>query len=360
MPDKLEEREGNADERRAVAADIFCGVGALTHGFRLAGIEVAVGFDVDESCRYAYETNNAPARFVHQDVTRLTVDQLLAYYPPDVTRILMGCAPCRPFSRYTRDKVGHADYNLLGEFQRLVDGVEADIVSMENVPDLRGYPIYAEFLATLEELEYHVWADNVFCPDYGIPQGRTRLVLLASRLGPIELIPPTHSVENYQTVRDAIGHLEPIPAGGVSETDPLHRSKGLTEVNLRRIRATPEGGRWKDWPEDLKLECHKKEGGRSFKSVYGRMRWDEPAPTMTTQFGGLGNGIFGHPEQDRAVSLREGALFQTFPPNYQFFAPNDFPGITPLQRHIGNAVPVELGRVVATSINLHLETHHAR
>lgn len=127
---------------------------------------------------------------------------------------------------------------------------------------------------------------------------------------------------------------------------------------MQRIKSTPQKGSWKDWDESLILDCHKKESGKSFGSVYGRMYWDEPAPTMTTLCTGLGNGRFGHPEQDRAISLREAAMFQTFPKSYKFFSPKEEISITKASRYIGNAVPPQLGKITAKSIKIHLKKYH--
>jgi len=151
-----------------------------------------------------------------------------------------------------------------------------------------------------------------------------------------------------------IKKLPRVDSGGVSPNDPLHRARRLGPLNLKRIRASKPGGTWHDWPEDLRADCHKKESGASYKSVYGRMQWSEPSPTITTLFHGFGNGRFGHPEQDRALTLREGAMLQTFPETYAFAehgAPISFDAIG---RHIGNAVPVDLGRVIGRSIARHL------
>jgi len=180
---------------------------------------------------------------------------------------------------------------------------------------------------------------------------------LASKLGEISLIPKTHTPENYVTVKDTIGKLPPLEAGQVCKKDKLHIAKSLSDKNLKRIKSTPYGGGWKDWSEDLKLDCHKKDTGKSFGSVYGRMVWEEPAPTMTTLCTGLGNGRFGHPEQNRAISLREAALFQTFPFEYEFFAPDENIGMTKASRYIGNAVPVKLGYIIGLSILKHIENY---
>lgn len=180
-------------------------------------------------------------------------------------------------------------------------------------------------------------------------------MLLASRLGQIALINPLYNQDNYPTVRDAIGNLPPIDAGEQNEIDPLHRACRLSEINLRRIRSSVPGGTWRDWDESLQLPCHKRKSGRTYPSVYGRMCWDEPSPTITTQFYGYGNGRFGHPEQDRALSLREGAILQSFPPDYIFTDEEHPSNRRDLGIHIGNAVPVELGRAIGISILNHLQ-----
>ncbi len=194
--------------------------------------------------------------------------------------------------------------------------------------------------------------------DYGVAQRRKRLVLFGTKLdSKIELISPTHSKGNYRTVRQALKGIPKLQNGGTDSNDRLHHCRRLGELNLRRIRATCEGGFWRDWSDDLKLDCHKKESGKQFKSVYGRMSWNEVAPTMTTYCIGLSNGRFGHPEEDRAISLREAAIFQDFPRSYDFINPNVKFSATALARQIGNAVPVGLGKVVGTCIIRHLEEY---
>lgn len=226
---------------------------------------------------------------------------------------------------------------------------------MENVPNLINEKVFYDFVNALEELDYCVDYKVVYCPDYGVPQHRKRLVLLASRLGEIHLIPPMYSEENYLTVRDAIGYLPHLNAGEICEDDSLHRSSALSDINMRRIQQSVPGGTWRDWDDELRLTCHKKTSGHSFPSVYGRMVWDKPSPTITTQFYGYGNGRFGHPEQDRAISLREGAILQSFPDDY-IFADEEHPvNKREVGTHIGNAVPVELGRAIGISIQRHLE-----
>lgn len=340
----------------ASVVDFFCGIGGLTHGFVKEKFKVIAGIDADETCKYAYEKNNG-ATFIEKDIERVTADEIIDLYPDGATKILVGCAPCQPFSRYTVREDEDEKWKLLRSFATLIKGVQPEVVSMENVPELADHPVYEEFKVALESENYHVTAYIVYCPDYGIPQTRERLVLFASKYDKIHIVKPTHTPERYRTVRDAIGHLERIEAGQTSVKDPLHRARKLSELNLKRIRSTPPGGGWKDWDESLRLACHKAETGKTYGSVYGRMKWDEPAPTMTTHCGGLGNGRFGHPDQHRAISLREAALFQTFPKKYKLIQPRVRVANKTLSRHIGNAVPVRLGVVIARSIKRHLEIH---
>lgn len=352
------EKENNLLLRSKVV-DLFCGIGGLSHGFLKEGFTVSAGYDIDADCKYAFEKNNN-SNFYSQDVATLTSANLLSHYNEDSIKILVGCAPCQPFSSYTfKDKVKENDkWGLLYHFSRLIKEVQPDIVSMENVAQLINFkkaPVFEDFIESLKGQGYFVHFEIVHCPDYGIPQNRKRLVLLASKLGGINLIPKTHTPERYVTVRETIGHLPVINDGDKCEDDILHVARKLSPLNKKRIKATPYGGSWKDWSEDIKLACHKKDSGKSYPSVYGRMKWDEPAPTVTTHCVGYGNGRFGHPVQDRAISLREAALFQTFPEDYAFFEdPTQFSTVI-IAKQLGNAVPVRLGEVIAKSIKEHLK-----
>ena len=217
--------------------------------------------------------------------------------------------------------------------------------------------VFHRFQSLLAKNGYKVTYKVVYAPDYGVPQMRKRLLLLASKFRDISLIEPDFNPETYPTLRDTIGKLPEIRAGETYEYDPLHRSRNLSDLNLKRIRQSKPGGTWRDWDDDLLLEAYKKDSGKSFGSVYGRLEWDKPANTITTQFPGIGNGRFGHPEQDRALSLREGALLQTFPLSYEFVDPkrgSKYP-ISQVALQIGNAVPPKLGEIIGKSIINHLE-----
>lgn len=335
--------------------DLFCGAGGLTHGFERAGLPVKAGYDIDPACKFPYEYNNK-AKFVLRDVENVSGSDLVEHFSGSSIKILAGCAPCQPFSSYSRrynDK--ESQWKLLRDFARLVQESEPEIISMENVLQLKHHPVFQEFIDNLEVLNYFVEPYEVNCLDYGIPQSRKRLVLLASKFGKINLITPTHNTERYETVRKVIEHLEPLSAGQKSKIDRLHLCSKLSDLNLRRIRASKPGGTWRDWSNDLIAKCHTKESGKTYPGVYGRMEWDKPSPTITTQCFGFGNGRFGHPEQDRAISLREAALLQSFPENYEFVAPNEALGLSHIGRLIGNAVPVKLGEVIAQSILNHIK-----
>lgn len=280
--------------------DLFCGIGGLTRGLMDSGLNVIAGFDIDPTCQYTYEhNNNVPYHM--QNIREIHAADLNELYTEDAIRILVGCAPCQPFSQM-RFKLGEANehdekYNLLLEYGRLIEELHPTIISMENVPQIKKTEIYMQFIQMLQDNGYYFSEKVVYCPDYGIPQSRRRFVLIGSLLGTIELIAPTHHREDV-SVRNFIDHLPHIEAGGVDPNDALHRSASLSEINLRRIRASRPGGTWRDWPEELRCPCHRKSSGKTYSSVYGRMSWDRIGPTITTQFYSFGTGRYGHPEQD--------------------------------------------------------------
>lgn len=342
------------DSMKISAVDLFCGVGGLTRGLLDAGINVVAGIDVEKKCEYPYENNNE-AKFIHSDIKEIDSSKVMSLYPRNTEiKMLAGCAPCQPFSsysyRYKGTKTSENKLDLLSHYGRLVKDIRPEIVTMENVPQLSNEVVFKEFIQLLKNLKYKVNWYIVNATDYGVPQSRKRLVLLASTLAEIELIPPTHDQNNIPTVRKFIGDLPQIDTGETCELDPMHRAVKLSAINLSRIKQSKPGGSWKDWDEALILNCHKKSSGKSYTSVYGRMEWDKPAPTITTKFYGYGNGRFGHPVQNRAISLREGAILQTFPKDYKFFDEKNPINIKDLGILIGNAVPVSLAKVIGVSI----------
>ena len=261
--------------------------------------------------------------------------KLVAAERPDPV-LFCGCAPCQPFSKQnTTHPERDADDRipLLLEFLRFIRRCEPDIVFVENVPGIQkpspDTEPFNEFLQGLKDAGYgKPDYDAVPLKRYGVPQGRRRLLLLASRHGRVELPPKTHGPgtgnPEYITVRDCIGDLPAIAAGAEHSRVPNHRAAGLSSLNLERIRATPEGGGHGGWPEDLRLDCHREFEG--YSDVYGRMSWDRPASGLTTRCISYSNGRFGHPEQNRAISLREAACLQTFPMDYEFAGSLEFDG----------------------------------
>jgi len=331
------------------AVDLFCGIGGLTAGLIKSGITVKAGYDIESSCQYGYEHNNYGAEFVLKDVAQVSAEEIESWYSKGAIRLLAGCAPCQPFSTYNQGKDATLDkkWPLLYHFSRLIEEVRPELVTMENVPDVTRHEVYHDFVAKLENLGYRVSANKVNCVDYGIPQTRKRHVLLASLISEnVQLIDPTH--DKPVTVKDTILGLPNLDAGKQDVNDSLHICSRLNEINMKRIKASKPGGTWKEWPESLVAKCHLKDSGSSYVGVYGRMEWDKPAPTITTQCFGFGNGRFGHPDQHRAISLREAALLQTFDPAYRFFENNV--SIKNGGKMIGNAVPVRLGEIVGLSL----------
>jgi DNA (cytosine-5)-methyltransferase 1 len=334
------------------AIDLFCGAGGLTRGLLNAGIDVRLGVDVDPACRYPYETNNG-VTFLEKDVRSFRADEIKKYLRGGDVSMLAGCAPCQAFSTYNARRAHKIPnkYALVREFARIVAEVMPDIVTMENVPYLVGRPAFRDFLNTLNKGKYHCWYEIVDVRHYGVPQTRRRLVFLASRLGAIKIVAPTHpSEKQWRSVRQTIANLPPLHAGQQDSRDPVHIASRLSGLNLERLKASKPGRTWRDWPKHLRADCHERKKGERYISVYGRMSWDKPAPTITTQCFGFGNGRFGHPGQMRGISLREAALLQTFPRSYEFLPKDEKIRIGEIGCLIGNAVPVRLAEAIGRSI----------
>lgn len=340
------------------AIDFFCGAGGLTRGLLDAGIDVVGGFDSNAGCRTTYERNNSPSKFIHariEDVQLNDLRSLLGVTSPD--RVLFaGCAPCQPFTKQRRDGDYTQQRTLLGDFARLIEEYLPGYVLIENVPGIRkvkGNSTYRRFLQSLTEAGYEYTEATLDAKLFGVPQNRTRWVVLASRFGKPSMPLPTHgpNAKAFVTVRDTIKRFPVLTAGKSHPTVPNHRAAAVSDINLRRLKATPSnGGGRLDWPRSLHLECHKGDySGHS--DVYGRMKWDLPAPTLTCKCFSISNGRYGHPTQHRAISLREAAALQSFGDNYVFY------GISQqdIGAQIGNAVPVLMGNALGRAI-VHFHT----
>lgn len=340
--------------------DLFCGVGALSHGLKLAGCNIIAGYDVDRRCKFAFEVNN-DSLFFTRDVSKLLASEVAAHFSGEGPSVLAGCAPCQPFSTYKHRYAEDPQWSLVNKFAQLAAAVQPDYVTMENVPSLLKYKdgsVFAQFCRTLEGSGYSVRHMIAKCERFGVPQKRRRLVVLAARHH--QLAPLSDGNSGYVSVREAIGNLSPLEAGQSCENDPLHTASSLTDLNLRRIQHSKPGGTWRDWPEALRADCHKRASGRTYPGVYARMDWDKPAPTMTTQCFGYGNGRFGHPDQDRAISLREAAILQSFPAEYRFLPPGANVSMKEVGRWIGNAVPVGLAAAIGKHIIQDAGIHYGK
>jgi len=340
------------------AIDLFCGIGGLTYGLRQANINVLAGLDNDKSCARPYKRNNK-CKFITADIAEYDFGKMKKMYSKDSVRVLVGCAPCQPFSSHTfkaKNKQNDARWNLINYFVKAISVLKPHVISMENVRGITKTDIFENFVNEIKKLGYQIDYKVVYCPDYGIPQSRSRLVFLASKLGKINVPKETHTKVNYVTVSDIIKNLPKIKSGESNRKDPIHRAKNLSPLNLERIRQSKPKGSWRDWDKKLLPECYKKETGQTYTAVYGRMSWHDVSPTITTQFFNYGSGRFGHPVQNRGLSIREGALLQTFPASYDFG--KDI-SMTKTGRHIGNAVPPRLGYIIGKAINDHINKCHA-
>jgi len=329
------------------AVDFFCGGGGMTCGLREAGINVLAGIDFDASCKKTYEFNNPGAVFIDTDITIFKASDLadkIEINKNDDNLIFVGCSPCQYWSILNTNKVkAEKSKNLIEDFQRFIEYYKPGYVLVENVPGIirnkeeSALPAFLEFL---DKNGYKGEFDIINMNDYGVPQGRKRFSLIYSRVNRDITLPDKSNKKH--TVSDFIGEkngFAKIEAGHRDESDFMHWSAKLIEKNIQRLKQTSANGSIdKDWQEDLKLPSRK--NGKVFTDVYGRMDWKKPAPTITTKFISLSNGRFGHPEENRALSLREGAVLQTFPKDYKFIG-SSFGAIAKM---IGNAVPPEYAR----------------
>lgn len=341
--------------QKVEAIDLFCWVWGLTCGLRSANINVLAWLDFDESCKEAYEKNNN-AKFYAADISKFDFSDFKKLYSKDSIKVLVGCAPCQPFSSHSfkyKKWDSDARWNLIDHFIRAIDELKPDIVSMENVRGLTKQPIFDEFVEKLKDKKrgYEVDFEVVYCPEYWIPQSRYRLVLIASKIGKIKVPEKTHTKEKFITVKDVLGKLPDLRAWETYKKDIMHKSLNLTEINIKRIKQSKPKGTWKDWDEELLPNCYRKPSWATYTSVYWRMSWDDVSPTITTQFFNYGSWRFGHPKENRALSLREWAILQTFPKDYNFWEQIH---ITKVARQIGNAVPPRLWEVIWDSIVNHV------
>lgn len=339
------------------AVDFFCGGGGMSYGMQQAGIQVLAGIDYEVNCKATYEANIKGAKFIQADVFELKETDLeaeLSLKQNDDDLVLIGCSPCQFWSIINTDKKkSEKSKNLLVEFERFVHYFNPGYVIVENVPGVlrkKKESGLESFINSLDKRGYKVHFKVHNTNDYGVPQSRKRFTLVANRIGESAVFPAMDSNQKL-TVRDVLGKengFMEVEAGHKDESDFIHSVAGVSEITMKRLKKVPkDGGNRMSFADDpeLQLDCFI---GRneSHKDTFGRLWWDKPSPTITTKFFSVSNGRFVHPEENRALSLREGATLQSFPLDYKFKA-NSHAAIA---RLIGNAVPPEYAKRIGLAI----------
>ncbi len=351
-------------ETRPTLVDLYCGIGIGSLGFLRQGFEIVSAVDIDPEASAIYRENLGASPIVG-DLRKVSGLDILkdAGLKRGELSVCVGCPPCQGFStlRKTRLKKGERDNrkSLLRVFAERVKELLPQIVVLENVRGLSfsGNRQYLqEFMAVIRGLGYSSYLRVMNAADYGAPQRRLRLVVIGKLGGPPGLPEPSHSdprashkQNRWATVRDAIADLPQLDAGETNPADPLHASSAHSESVLQLIRNIPlDGGGRKSLPEEMWLPCHRRlrqKNKRGAESIYGRMRWDSPSPTITTRSHIPSCGRFVHPTQDRGITLREAARLQSIPDDYKISGSKDKAG-----RWIGNAMPLALAETIAQHI----------
>ncbi len=338
------------------AVDFFCGGGGMSFGLQKSDIDVLAGIDYDASCKKTYEANITDAKFIHADVFELKevdLQKTLELKRNDDNLIFIGCSPCQFWSIINTDrKKSEKSKNLLVEFERFVKFFNPGYIVVENVPGVlrrKKESGLEQFIYWLETNLYNVHFEIHNTYDYGVPQNRKRFTLVANRVGEQKIVP--QKTIHRKIVSDVIGVKNGFPkiqAGHQDDSHFIHSVRNVTPLTLRRLKKVKcDGGNRLDFAHDseLQLPCFIGKDS-SFKDTFGRLWWDRPAPTITTKFFSVSNGRFVHPEENRALSLREGATLQSFPKCYKFFGSSH----ESIARQIGNAVPPEYARRIGLAI----------
>lgn len=344
--------------------DFFCGCGGVSWGFKHTrqshlAFEVLAGIDINKHSLASYSAN-VGAKAIMQDIFELAErPELLKELLPELEEVandkllFVGCAPCQGFSAHRKkDPRDDNRNNLMLAFAKLCKFYRPEYVVMENVPEILAGRFDHYYTASKQELEecgYKVNDAVLDLSKYGVPQRRKRALVLASQSTIISMPEPVFADDQVNTVRNAIGHLEPLEAGAQDPNDPMHRSPNHVERILEKIKKIPaDGGDRRALSEEHQLECHSKIDGKpssGFTDVYGRLRWDMPSVTITAKSSTPSCGRFLHPEQHRNISVREAAILQSFPQSYDFKGP-----FVQRYRQIGEAVPPLFSRSVARKI----------
>ena len=335
--------------------DSFSGAGGLSLGLSKAGFDILFSFDIDELSIKTQKLNkkyfNHPAECT--DISKIDSKLLmkqLGIKKGDLT-LFAGGPPCQGFSVQRIGKDIDERNSLVFEYMKKVVDFFPKFFLMENVPGItgkRGKEILEEALSFAEKNGYHIHRKILDAQDYGVPQRRKRLIIIGERIDKTKpkFQFPKPSKTKF-TVRDTISKLPKPPVDGTDhEKIQMHRSDKLSKINIERIKFLKQGQGREFLPENLLAECHKIDSNIiGHRNVYGRMHWDEVAPTITARFDSFTRGLFGHPEQNRSISLREGAMLQTFPMDFNFCGTK-----VDIARQIGNAVPPKLALAIGKKI----------
>lgn len=364
-------KKTKTSKHQLTAIDLFCGAGGLTVGLKNAGFKVVAAVEVDPELARTYKINHPEVHVIVKDIREVTGKEILKLTGLKKIDLVAGCPPCQGFSRLT-DKFHRDDERnqLVSEMTRMVSEIKPIVCMLENVPGLsqRGMPLLGKLEQELAKMKYLVNRGVLQMADYGVPQSRRRLVLLAGKGFEIPLPEATHAripatgskIKPWVKLRDvltikkeAVTFSEAKKAGGPGNFN-WHVVRDMTPLTLQRLKATKIGGQYANLPQELRPDCHKgmKNG---FANTYGRMNWDMVAPTMTTSCTTLSSGRFGHPEKNRTISVREAALIQTFPKNYIL----DTNKMEMACRLIGNALPCKFAEAVSLQC-LEVMEKHAR
>lgn len=339
------------NKHKPTAIDLFSGCGGLTLGLKQAGFKVLAGVEVNSIAMKTYRANHPEVSPWLADIKAIDPERMreeLGLKKGELD-LLAGCPPCQGFSSirtFNGKREIEDDRNeLIWDYLRFVEAFMPKSLMMENVPALAKDVRIKRFQKKIKLLGYEPDCDVINAADYGVPQRRRRMILLAAKSAKIAHARP---VKQRTTVRETISHL--LPAG--ESGDPLHdypenRTKAVVEI-ISRI--PKDGGSRRNMGFEWQLDCHKRcKGG--FKDIYGRMKWDAEAPTMTGGCTNPSKGRFLHPEQNRAITLREAAMLQTFPENYYFSLEG---GKQAVSLMIGNALPPLFIKVHALEIRKYL------